>query len=109
MLVAVHPGAKRQYRVRGLPFVFDFFVPDLALIVDFHGDYWHANPSLYEHDSVIRHVKGKQVMALDLWSRDATRRREVLRRGLRYAVLWESDFRIGGQRALWTVIQEAQL
>ena len=46
---------------------FDFFDETTGRIIEFNGDYWHANPLIYESDSII-HMPGKTTkLAKDIW------------------------------------------
>lgn len=70
-------------------YFYDFVVPDLKLCIEFHGDYWHCNPSkydaLYEHKQV-----GKT--AQEIWKQDEIKINTIKQqRGFDVIVVWESD------------------
>jgi hypothetical protein len=56
-------------------------------IVEFHGDYWHANPKIYSADDLIR---GKR--AQDIWVQDEQKLDIARNAGLNVMVVWESDY-----------------
>lgn len=56
-------------------------------IIEFNGDYWHANPKLYNDDATIR---GN--LAKDIRKRDALKLKTVEDQGFKTLVVWESDF-----------------
>lgn len=56
-------------------------------IVEFHGDYWHANPKIYSADDLIR---GKR--AQDIWLQDEQKLDIARNAGLNVMVVWESDY-----------------
>lgn len=58
-------------------------------IVEFHGDYWHANPSMYNGDVII---KGG-ASARDIWKRDELKAQAIRDRGFKLYVVWESEYR----------------
>lgn len=56
-------------------------------IIEFNGDYWHANPSIYIENDLIRGVK-----AQDLWTKDREKIQFANSLGYRTLVVWESDY-----------------
>lgn len=56
-------------------------------IIEFNGDYWHANPVIYSSTDVIR---GKN--ACDIWAKDSAKLNLVKSLGLRVKVVWEKDY-----------------
>lgn len=72
--------------------------PDCALhgtkkIIEFFGDYWHATPTKYNEDSVIRRLdKGGHITAKEIWDRDATRLSLLKDNGYKVMVVWENDY-----------------
>lgn len=68
-------------------------------IIEFNGDYWHANPSLYQDEAVIRGKKAK-----DIQKRDELKLKTVTDLGFRTLVVWESDFRADKEQTIKEVI-----
>jgi hypothetical protein len=64
-------------------------------IIEFNGDYWHANPSIYKDDAVIR---GKR--AVDIRLRDHLKLQTVKDLGYQTLVVWESDYKNNPQHIL---------
>ena len=56
-------------------------------IIEFNGDYWHANPKIYNKNDLIRGTS-----ALDIWKKDSIKLNEATRLGYRTLTVWESDF-----------------
>lgn len=56
-------------------------------IIEFNGDYWHANPKIYSASDKIR---GK--LASEIWKRDAEKISVASTAGFRMLVVWESDY-----------------
>lgn len=56
-------------------------------VVEFNGDYWHANPLIYHADDVIR---GKR--AQDIWQKDQIKLDIARNAGLNVMVVWEHDY-----------------
>lgn len=34
--------------------IFDFYIPSKNMLIEIHGDYWHANPIIYENKELNR-------------------------------------------------------
>jgi len=74
-----------QYRIGR--FTVDFFVPALSLVIEVQGDYWHANPKLYD---------GKPLNKSQLRTRERDKRKRAyfaVHPEYRLVELWESDIR----------------
>lgn len=57
-------------------------------IIEYNGDYWHANPLFYnETDTVFRR------RAADIWENDLEKANLALENGFELLVIWESDFK----------------
>lgn len=68
----------------------DIFVPQLKLIVEVNGDYWHANPRNFKADDVIGR---KQMIASQIWERDAKKLNDLKASGYNVVVVWEKDLK----------------
>ena len=69
------------------------FMPDMialneGVVIEFFGDYWHANPKKYTSDDNIR---GKLVQ--EIWDRDEKRIKQLEGLGYQVQVVWESEFK----------------
>jgi hypothetical protein len=56
-------------------------------IIEFNGDYWHANPKKYHNTDRIRGIPVK-----DIWNFDLEKINLVKNSGYRVMVIWESEF-----------------
>ena len=72
-------------------YFFDFAIPDQKKLIEFNGDFWHANPKKYKHDQVISFGNFKS-KAEDLWNRDAKKISAANKQGYQVLTVWESDF-----------------
>jgi hypothetical protein len=59
--------------------------------VEYNGDFWHANPSKYKPDEIVRHRGGSKI-AKDIWDSDARKIAALEKRGFGVMVVWESDY-----------------
>jgi len=77
-------------------FLLDYFIEDLNLSIEFHGDYFHANPSKYGPDFEFPEFskKTKVITSKDLWEKDSLKYYLLEKYlGIKTIVVWESDYR----------------
>jgi hypothetical protein len=67
----------------------DIFVPELNLIIEYFGDYWHCNPIKYDAN-YFNKKKGK--FAWELWDYDKSKLDLIESYGYNIDVIWEQDF-----------------
>ena len=80
---------------------FKKFCPDFMLgdkIIEFNGDYWHANPEDYSPDDVMHYGKSHANKlggdtAKDVWAYDRKRIEMLEGMGYKVKVVWEKDYR----------------
>jgi len=60
-------------------------------IIEFNGDYWHANPNLYSESDMI-----KEYTASEIWHRDSNRIDLLEKAGYDVLVVWESEYNANG-------------
>jgi very-short-patch-repair endonuclease len=73
-------------------FKYDFTIPELNLIIEFNGDAWHANPSIYSKDDKP-HPINKKVTASELWKYDNIKKSAAESNGFNVLYVWENDYR----------------
>ena len=73
----------------------DFFIKDIGKVIEFNGDYWHANPNKYQPEMEISYPNNIKRLVKDVWADDEYKLnlikthpdiKDVL-------VIWESDFK----------------
>ena len=70
----------------------DFIDLSKNLIIEFQGDYWHANPKFYDKNDILR---PDNITANEIWKAD-NEKELFLRKKLNnviYLKIWESDFK----------------
>ena len=72
---------------------YDFTINQIKLIVEFNGDYWHANPKKYQANDNIRFPFGETKSAKTIWDYDDLKLQTVKKLGYDVIVIWESDYR----------------
>jgi len=65
----------------------DFFIEDWKTAIEFHGDFWHANPEKYTADRKIMRLK-----ASTIWAKDKKRTAFLEKKGLKVVIVWESEY-----------------
>lgn len=77
--------------------------PDYILenkIIEFNGDYWHANPMLFEATDVMMFANGAEVYAKDIWNRDKSRLDCLKSNGYDVKIVWESDYKTNPRQVI---------
>lgn len=70
--------------------LFDFKLSNTNILIEVNGDFWHANPSIYEHNQMINYPGGK-IKASDLWKKDETKLKMANKKGYRVIYIWENE------------------
>lgn len=70
------------------------------LVIEFNGDYWHANPKIYNKDAVIR---GKKVV--DIWHKDMLKLKTATDSGFQTYVVWELEFKTNKEDTIKEVVK----
>lgn len=68
----------------------DILSSDLKIIIEFNGDYWHCNPTIYVESY---HHPVKQCSAREVWLADQKRLNSLTDAGYSVYTIWESDFK----------------
>jgi G:T-mismatch repair DNA endonuclease (very short patch repair protein) len=78
------------------------FMLDFVLfnkVIEFNGDYYHANPHLYKSDDFIqKYSNGKY--AKEIWNYDEKRLTAIKNAGYEVKVIWESDYYANPEKIL---------
>jgi len=69
------------------------FFPDaldeqLRIIIEFYGDFWHANPEIYDADQIIIH----NMTAQQIWDKDEKRVTNLKNMGYDVIIVWQLDY-----------------
>ena len=78
------------YAVKDIEHCFkaDFFVPELKLIIECDGIYWHAHPDVVKDENKIL---GNGLTAKERRALDATRNKELAEAGYKVLRFWEGS------------------
>lgn len=61
------------------------------VIIEFYGDFWHANPKKYKRYSLLNYPRESKI-AGDVWLNDKKKIEWLINKGYHVMVVWESDF-----------------
>ena len=84
------PDWAPQYYINADRFyVYDVVNIDKKVIIEFNGDFWHANPDLFDSDWVnpVTKKTGKEI-----WNHDKIKREVAESRGFQVVYIWESEY-----------------
>jgi len=73
-------------------FFYDICIYNSKIIIEFNGDYWHANPELYKPDDVIKYPWG-ETKAKDIWQEDNFKQSVAKNRGYKIILIWEKEIK----------------
>lgn len=83
---------KEESRFNKSCYLYDFYLPKYNLIIECHGLYWHAHPSIYEENDELKFPRGI-VKAKDIWVLDDFKRKIAESRNYKYLVVWENEIK----------------
>lgn len=89
---AVGYSVEQQYHIDDVRFQYDIYVLSGNLIVEYFGDYWHANPAKYPAGTMLAIANRGLCRVEDIWAKDKQRQDDAESRGYKFVVVWESQF-----------------
>lgn len=85
-------------------YFFDFFIPEIKLVIELNGDYWHCNPKIYNESYVheLRHMTAKEI-----WEYD-DERYGIIKNELNYnlEIIWENDIRKHRNDVIFSLVEK---
>jgi len=70
---------------------YDFLIHK-KLLLEVQGDYWHANPTIYNHTDVID-MGNTKMTAAEVWERDTIKKKIAVDNGFTIVYIWENEMR----------------
>lgn len=74
-------------------YLFDFLVYDNKKVIEFNGDYWHANKDTYNENDLINYPNNVQMYAKEVWEKDRVKFDFLKSEGFDLLVVWEKEFK----------------
>lgn len=81
----------------------DLVIKDVNIIIEYFGDYWHANPKKYKSDHLN---KSKNKTAAEIWSIDEKRVKDIEELGYTVIIIWEDDFDNNSEDIVRNIVSE---
>lgn len=73
-------------------------------IIEVQGDYWHANPKLYEENSIIKLKSGK-CLAKEIWAKDKLKKSVATKNKYKVYYIWELDYNSNPEKEIQKCIK----
>lgn len=86
------PELQTQFPIPNTNYCVDAYLPSKNLVIEFQGNYWHANPNMYAPNDKFS-LKDGETFAKDIWKRDKLRLKKIQEQGFLVVFVWEKDFR----------------
>lgn len=83
---------------------YDFYIPVLNLIIEYNGDFWHANPNKYKENDILNLPSGK-IEAKKIWEKDAFKLDLAKRMGHNIITIWESETKHKSKQEIKALIE----
>ena len=72
---------------------YDFTIPELNIIIEYNGDWYHANPKIYNSGDKLNWFSGEKMLVDEIWEKDKTRAMIAKKlEGFSTFTIWEHDF-----------------
>ncbi len=84
---------KSQFHINGLPYTYDFHILNTNIIIEFQGDYWHANPIKYKSGQFIKIQRVGKKLVDDIWARDLLKKESANKFGYNVIQIWQNDYK----------------
>lgn len=73
------------------PFFYDIVDTKRMKVIEYNSDYYHANPSRYVAEDIIKKVNKT---AQQIWDDDAVKIKAIKDRGFEVLIVWESEIKL---------------
>lgn len=85
-----HPDAEHSHVLKtdDVTYIFDIYIPSKRMLIEVNGNYWHFNPKIYVAEHFDKH---RNVIAQQIWERDAFKLNVAKERGFEIVVIWEDE------------------
>lgn len=70
---------------------YDFVILDNKKVIEFNGDFWHANPLQYKANDIIP-IPGGPVSAESIWNKDILKINALKNNGYDVLIIWQSEY-----------------
>ena len=60
--------------------------------IEFNGDYWHCNPTMYEKNDIINYPGKGKIKVSDIWTRDSKKLKQINDDNFNIMIVWENEY-----------------
>lgn len=89
MIKVSHPFLHIEYRIPNTQYWADGYDPETNTIYEFHGNYWHGNPNMYDPDEFNEVTKCTMG---DLYYKTIIKKQKCISLGYNYVEIWENKW-----------------
>jgi G:T-mismatch repair DNA endonuclease (very short patch repair protein) len=79
----------------------DFVIEDLKIAIECYGTYWHADPSIFNHDDIFF----KKMPAMEIWKKDEDRIKKIKDLGYTVLIFWENTIHSNPEYIKQTILR----
>ena len=83
-----------------------WFYPDIQIdkniIIEFYGDYWHANPKTFKANDIVHH----KLTAKQIWNRNKKRLNILKNNGFIIFIIWQNEYENDKQKTIQSLIKK---
>lgn len=79
---------KEFSKYKNRPYMFDFVISSINYCLEYNGNYYHANPKLYESDWVNQKLS---MTAQEIWDKDIIKQKIIKDFGFHLDIVWEDE------------------
>lgn len=84
---------------------FDFAIPSLKILIEFNGDLFHANPSIFK-ESDTPNPFNKKVTAKEIWNYDNIKNKFAFKQHYDIIIIWENEYRKNPKKVLNNILKQ---
>ena len=84
---------------------YDFYIKNTAVLFEINGDYWHANPKIYNSGDYIK-IGADNVLVDDIWNRDLLKLKIAEKYGYKVFYLWENEINNETEKYIYDFIMD---
>ena len=92
-------------------YLLDFYDKTKNLVIEFQGDYWHANPNKYDKEDILEFPtnflnRKEKIKAKEIWEYDKNKKDFVCKElnNPIYLQIWESDYRNNPEKIIQDIL-----
>ena len=83
----------RQFHIKGYRHPYDFYLCGSKVIIEVNGDFWHANPNIYNENDILNFPEKGKLLAKDIWENDKKHIDKATENGFVVISIWETEIR----------------